>query len=247
MKVIHYGEQGKPVIMMLHGGGLSWWNYRREAELLSRDYHVVLPVLDGHAESNEPYTGIEDNADKLIAYIHQEFAGKIKALCGLSLGAQTALEMLVQCPDLSEYAVIESVSLIPSKVMEALISPSFSMSYGLIKQGWFSRLQFQSLKINASLYEDYYRDSCLISKEDLIAFMKANQRYSMKEEVQTIKAKTLIIAGEKEQKNMIRSAQMLHKAVKGSSLMIAEGLYHGEYSLNLPEEYVKNLISWMET
>ena len=44
--------------MLLHGGGLSWWNYRAEAELLSGRYHVVLPILDGHAESDHDFQAL---------------------------------------------------------------------------------------------------------------------------------------------------------------------------------------------
>ena len=48
MTVIEYGKQNKNVALLLHGGGLSWWNYRDAAEILSEDFRVVLPVLDGH-------------------------------------------------------------------------------------------------------------------------------------------------------------------------------------------------------
>lgn len=47
MNVIELGQQHPDVILLLHGGGLSWWNYREAAKLLSEQYHVVLPVLDG--------------------------------------------------------------------------------------------------------------------------------------------------------------------------------------------------------
>ena len=53
MKVIEYGKQNSEIIMMLHGGGLSWWNYRAEAEMFSNQFHVVLPILDGHAGSDD--------------------------------------------------------------------------------------------------------------------------------------------------------------------------------------------------
>lgn len=33
------------------------------------------------------------------------------------------------------------------------------------------------------LFEDYYRDTCLIEKQDMIAFMKANTSYSLKENI----------------------------------------------------------------
>ena len=68
MKIIEYGEENSEVIMLLHGGGLSWWNYRDEANLLKENYHVVLPVLDGHADSDTPFTTIENNAKELISY-----------------------------------------------------------------------------------------------------------------------------------------------------------------------------------
>ncbi|MEG1579397.1 MAG: alpha/beta hydrolase, partial [Oscillospiraceae bacterium] len=107
MKIIEYGEQNSKVIMLLHGGGLSWWNYRDEANLLKENYHVVLPMLDGHADSDTPFTTIENNAKELIDYIDQNFHGAILAIGGLSLGGQILVEMLSQRNDICKYAVIE--------------------------------------------------------------------------------------------------------------------------------------------
>lgn len=87
MKYIEYGKENNEVIIMLHSGGLSWWNYRKEAELLCDDYRVILPIIDGHADSKTKFENIETVADKLIQFIQDNFNGKIKALCGLSLGA----------------------------------------------------------------------------------------------------------------------------------------------------------------
>ena len=42
MKYIEYGKEKKDVIILLHGGGLSWWNYKEVAEKLSNNYHIVL-------------------------------------------------------------------------------------------------------------------------------------------------------------------------------------------------------------
>ena len=33
MKIIEYGKHNENIIVLLHGGGLSWWNYQAEAEL----------------------------------------------------------------------------------------------------------------------------------------------------------------------------------------------------------------------
>ena len=48
MNFKEYGNKNKDTIMLLHGGGLSWWNYREEAERLQKSYHIIIPILDGH-------------------------------------------------------------------------------------------------------------------------------------------------------------------------------------------------------
>ena len=97
---MEYGQQNPNVIILLHGGGLSWWNYREEAKLLEKDYHVILPVLDGHAGSDAPFSTIEENAARLISYIETHFGGRVLAVGGLSLGGQVAVEMLSQRKDI---------------------------------------------------------------------------------------------------------------------------------------------------
>ena len=241
MKYIEYGKENSEVIMMLHGGGLSWWNYRKEAELLCDEYHIVLPVIDGHADSGSEFESIETVANKLIEYIDVNFDGKIKVLCGLSLGAQVAVEMLSHANSICDYALIESVSLVPSKITEKLIGPTFSLSYGLIKKKWFSQLQFKSLHIDKSFYEEYYRDTCLITKKDMIAFLKANTRYSLCDSIKNSKAIIKVVVGGKEQANMIKSAKQISEVISNSILDVKSGLYHGEFSLNRPDEYVKEI------
>ena len=242
MKIYAFGQQNKDTIMLLHGGGMSWWNYKETARLLESSYHVVIPVLDGHADSDAPFTGIEDNAGRIIDFININYGGTILALCGLSLGAQIAVEMMAQKADVCRFAMIESVSLIPSKLTRKLIGPTISSSYFLIKKDWFSRMQFRSLHINEDLYEDYYRDTCKISKKDMVSFLKSNTAYSLPEHIREVEAKTCVIVGGKEQQKMKRSAKVLTDALKNSELHIMDGLYHGELSLNYPERYAELLL-----
>ena len=128
-----YGKKKDETIILLHGGGLSWWNYRIVAEQLQQDYHVILPILDGHAGSDREFTSIEDNAAEIISFVENELGGSVLLLGGLSLGAQIVLETLSQKNDICRYAIVESVSVIPSRLTNALIAPTFGSSYGLIK------------------------------------------------------------------------------------------------------------------
>ena len=243
--MIEFGKQNPDVIMLLHGGGLSWWNYREVARLLEAQYHVVLPVLDGHADSGLPFTSIEENAARLISDIDSHFGGQVLAIAGLSLGGQIAVEMLSQRKDICQYALIESALVEPMKLTSGLIGPTFGMSYGMIRQKWFAKLQAEYLGIPKGLFVDYYRDTCKIGKDDMIAFLKANSLYTIKQSLPETKAKVKIVAGAKEQKGIRNSAEMLNRAIPGSGIEVLPGLRHGDLSINHPQRYVQMLTEWI--
>ena len=243
--MIEFGKQNPNVIMLLHGGGLSWWNYREVAQKLGEQYHVVLPVLDGHADSDASFTTIEENAARLISYIDTHFGGQVLAIGGLSLGGQVAVEMLSQRKDICQYALLESTLVKPMKLTHALIGPTFGMSYGLINQRWFAKMQADYLGIPKELFEDYYRDTCAITKADMIAFLKANSLYTIKPELSETTAKTKIVAGAKEPKSIRDSAKLLREAIPGSRMEILPGLRHGDLSINHPARYVEILTDWI--
>ncbi|MBR5293370.1 MAG: alpha/beta hydrolase [Oscillospiraceae bacterium] len=243
--MMEYGQQNPDVVMLLHGGGLSWWNYREVAKRLAERYHVVLPVLDGHAGSDAPFTSIEENAAKLISYIDAHFGGQVLAIGGLSLGGQIAVEMLSQRKDICRYALLESTLVKPSKLTAAMIGPAFGMSYGLVRQKWFAKLQADYLGIPRPLFDDYFRDTCAISKADMIAFLKANSLYTIKPSLSETTAKTKIVAGAKEQKSIRESAKLLRDAIPGSDMEILPGLRHGDLSINHPAQYVRVLTEWI--
>ncbi len=247
MQYVEYGVQNPETIILLHGGGLSWWNYRDAALLLQERYHVILPVLDGHANSDAPFSSIEENAARVIAFIDEHFGGNIMALGGLSLGGQIVVEMLAQRPDICKAALIESALIKPMKLTHAFIKPTFGMSYGLIKQKWFAKLQAAYLGIPKELFADYYRDTCKITKENMIAFLQSNSAYSLKPTLADTRANVQIVFGSKEQPSIRRSGKLLNRMIPDSTLEILSGYSHGELSLNHPEQYAKLLEQQLRT
>ena len=235
MRYVEYGNQNPETVILLHGGGLSWWNYRDAAHLLSDSLHVVLPILDGHTDSDAPFTSIEDNAARIIAHIDEHFGGKVLALGGLSLGGQIAVEMLTQRPDICRFALLESTLVKPSKLTHALIKPTFGMSYSLIKQKWFAKLQAAYLGIPKKLFNDYFRDTCKISKEDMIAFLESNSAYSIRPTLRNTQAKVHIVFGSREQSSIRTSGRLLNCMIPDSTLEDLSGYRHGDLSLNHPQ------------
>ena len=243
MRYVEYGNQNPETIILLHGGGLSWWNYRDAAQYLSEQYHVVLPILDGHADSDAPFTSIDDNATRIIAYIDQHLGEKVLAVGGLSLGGQIAVEILTQRSDICRFALFESTLVKPSKLTRALIKPTFGMSYGLIKQKWFAKMQAAYLGIPQKLFDDYYRDTCKITKEDMIAFLESNSAYSIKPALRNTQAKVHIVFGSKEQSLIRTSGKLLNHTILGSTMEVLPGYRHGDLSLNHPQAYAQILLT----
>lgn len=237
MHYVEYGKENSNIILLLHGGGLSWWNYEDVAKALQKEYHIILPILDGHAESDKSFTTIEENAAKIIAFIDAHFGGSVLLIGGLSLGGQILLEILSKRNDVCNYAIIESALVIPSKLTHSMIEPAFGSCYGLIQYKWFSKLQFKSLKIRSDLFDRYYRDTCAISKKDMIAFMQENSLYSLKESIKNCSAKVYIFVGGKEKNAMQKSAKIIHQALQESVLQVLPKLYHGEFSINHGNDY----------
>lgn len=242
MKTIELGKSNKDVIILLHGGGLSWWNYREQAELLKNRFHIVIPILDGHTGSDRSFTSIEHNAQEIISYIDRKFGGHVLLAGGLSLGGQVLVEMLSQRNSICEFAVIESALVIPMRTTEYLVSPVFSLCYPFIKKRWFAKLQFQSLHIHSSLFEDYFNDSSLIKKEDMVSFLRANSDYKLKDTITDCRAKVLILVGGKERRIMKKSADLLSKKINKSTLEVLPQYNHGDLSINHGVEYAEKLL-----
>lgn len=243
MRLMEFGTENKETVILLHGGGLSWWNYREAAQLLQGQYHVVIPILDGHSGSEEPFASIEENAKRIIDYIDQNCGGRVNYISGLSLGGQIALEILGQRPDICRNMLVESAVTKPMWLTWALVAPAFSMSYGLIKQPWFARMQAAYLGIPKELFDDYYRDTCQIKKADMIAFMKANSCYRLKPGLEKTWAKVKMVYGSRERRILGKSAKLAQEIIPGCKITVLPWLRHGELSLSRPKLLVDLLMS----
>ena len=247
MKFYDFGKKNLPVFVLLHGGGLSWWSFQNIIDELQDQYHLVVPVINGHGEEGKTeFVSIEDSADKLIAYLDANFGGRVFAIGGLSLGAQITVEVLSRREDIAEFAVIESALCHPMKSIPIFAKPMFHLFYGLIRQKWFSFLQAKSLGIPEEMFESYYHDSLKISKQSLTHLSVSNSLYDCKPGLKNSRAKALIIVGSKEPVPVKESSQKLHGILPESQLYLAQGMKHGELSLSHPIQYISLVSDFFE-
>ena len=76
----------------------------------------------------------------------------------------------------------------------------------------------------------------------MIAFLRANTAYEMKPGLERCRAQIRIVVGEREDRRMLRSAEQLHRLLRCSVLEIKTDMRHGEYCINHPGQYVKDLL-----
>lgn len=67
----------------------------------------------------------------------------------------------------------------------------------------------------------------------------SNGNYTLQSSISSTKSKVLILVGSKEVSIMKKSAYKLHESIKGSELLIAPYMKHGELSLVHTEKYIE--------
>ena len=235
-----FGNKENPSVMLLHGGGLSWWSLQKHIDALAGEYYVIAATIDGHGEeAKTTFTTIQSCADKIEAYIGLSPYNELYAICGLSIGAQIAVELISRRKDIVKKAVIESALVYPMKYTAMMIKPMYSMSYSLIKKKWFARQQAKALFVPDEMFDKYFEDSCLMSKESLVNMAMSNSTYTLPEGLAQTEAEAMVFVGEKELPVMKKSAKLLKGTIARSTLNTVKNAGHGELSLKHPKKYIE--------
>ncbi len=241
MRIIECGRQNKDVVILLHGTGVSWWNYRNVAIKLNQKYHVIMPVLDGHAGSGSNFIDIESNARKIISYIDRHYGGSVLLIGGMSLGGQILTEILSVRKDICKYAIIESTLVLPMKLRKTLVKPIADIKNALPQINSVSLAHFNLMKIDKRLYRFFKKDFAKITKKNYTAILRAGSDYKVKQSLSQTNAKVHILVGDRESWPVKGSAILLNTLIRGSSLTIYPDYRFGDISINHPDEYVDKI------
>ena len=76
------------------------------SERLQNDFRIIIPILDGHAGSDENFTTIEDNAAEIISFIDRNFGGSVLLIGGFSLGGGIFILLFFSPKDLWLFFIV---------------------------------------------------------------------------------------------------------------------------------------------
>lgn len=254
MRFHEFGYKNFPHILLIHGGGNSWWNYLRQARILSDKFHVILPTLDGHGEEYQrDYISTENSAQQIMDYIKNNCNGKLFAIGGVSLGGQIAIELLSLDSDIAQKVIIDGSICIPQPNLSRISTIVVKIFGKLMFSKSASKIQLSLMK---KIYpnmaypeeiENYYmEDMPRLPMKTLVKMYKTYMgKYRLKESITESKAQVLYIYGEKEMRCVKESAKLFQKMHPDCILYEAKGYNHGYLSAYLPLEWIKLVNSFL--
>lgn len=239
------GDTNAPLMVFLHGGGVSSWMWDKQIEYFQR-YHCVAIDLpeQGRSKQSEPFS-IKYSAEKVMEMIESLANGKQVIIIGFSLGAQVTVQMLSINPNLIDNAIINSALVRPNSFLRKSISPSIKLTYPLIQNKTFSKLQAQTLYIDEDYFEIYYQESSQMKRETLIRILEENMSFSIPHGFRKAKGNILVTVGDKEKAIMKKSAQEIVENNVNCIGAIIPDVGHG-ISLQNPDYFNQMIEHWLE-
>lgn len=242
--VLETGPSGAPTLVFLHGGGVGGWMWEPQVATLSSEYHCLVPDLPEQGKSSHigPFS-ISNTARRIADLIRTKAHSARAHVIGLSLGAQTLVELLSTNPELVDHAIVNSASLRPipgiglTNMLVKIYSP-FKNSEFLI------RANMKSLGVPEQYFPQFREETRRITTTALDHVLTANANYRLPANLDKVISPVLVVIGQKEYQIMYESARDLVKALPDAKAYVAQGRSHN-WSLEAPELYSQMIRAWL--
>lgn len=228
--LLHYEEYGDaeaPLMVFIHGGGVSSWMWHNQVQYFTNYHCVTVDLPEQGSNLHHDKFSIEDSAKKIIELINAFPNKKSITVVGFSLGAQVLIQILSEEADLIDYAIINSALVKPSKLGKLMIRPLIRLTFPLIKNPTFSKLQAKTLYIGEEDFERYYQESSQMEQDTLVRILEENMSFNIPDGFEKAEGKILVTVGEKENTVMKKSAKALLNANDNCIAIMIAGAGHG--------------------
>jgi pimeloyl-ACP methyl ester carboxylesterase len=243
MYVRESGPADAPTIVFLHGGGIGGWMWGPVVERLS-DYHCLVPDLPEHGRSLEekPFT-FERAAAAVADLIRTQAHNRFAAVVGLSLGAQTAAQLLATAPGLVERAIISGTLARPAP--GASLLSGMMRLYGPFKNmSALIRANMRNYDVPDAFYEPFAEDTRLLTGEAFAHIISANLSFKPPAALSAAACPVLVLVGAKEPGMMKASARDLVNLIPGAAGRMVAGVGHN-WLLAAPDLCSQVIRAWI--
>ena len=247
IRYIEAGPADAPVILLVHGNGISLDTWRPWVKVLAADYRVVALDLPGHGLTRSPQ-GWDADPQAFAEVIHQ-FADKLKlerfTLVGQSLGGFAAWEYALKHPERLDSLVLVAAAGWPDERPE-FKERDQSVISRLLRTEWGRRL-LRDLDSTAILKNGMllaYANDAMVTdalvaryaelgrgpghRQIAVDMMGTWPKWPMAsaERLSAIRVPTLILQGEKDELVPADHGRKFQAAIPGSKLIVYQGVGH---------------------
>jgi pimeloyl-ACP methyl ester carboxylesterase len=236
------GPSDAATLVLLHGGGAGGWMWQPQIERLT-DYHLLIPDLPEHRNSSgvKPFT-FQDAAARVADLICTKAQGGCAHVVGLSLGAQTLVQLLSQSPEVVDQAIVSGALTRPLPGM-SLIRLMAQMYWPFRNAAWLIRLNMRQLGIPDRFFDEVRADTRTLTLDAFVHITTANATFRTPSNLSRVNVPTLVLVGQKEIKRMHESAQDLAQAIPAAKGYVVAGAIHN-WSMQLPELFGDVVRAW---
>ncbi|MBD8036074.1 alpha/beta hydrolase [Solibacillus sp. A46] len=201
-----YGDPNRPTIILLHGA-MAVHTFTQQYSLL-KDYHIVLPHLYGAGKSVEILYEPEKLSQEIVELIRSLNKPKV-GIIGHSIGAQLAVKLVSDNPELFSFAVFFSANICPNEKTIQMYCKFAPITVKLLRFNWIVKMQGRYWNYSKEQANDMVAYAQKITEENYKAFFTETLNIINLPHFYTVSVPMLAICGERESKDIRESLKLL--------------------------------------
>ena len=109
-----FGKEGAESLLLIPGLGVSYEIFLPLIDLLKDRFRIIAVQVDGFTlGKHTQFTSIDDQAAQVIAYVKEQYDGRLDCAYGLSLGGKILSRVLERNEVAIDHAILDAAPLLP--------------------------------------------------------------------------------------------------------------------------------------
>lgn len=244
---LYYEDHGQGnALLFLHGASLDMRQWNREVRHFSKSCRVITLDARGHGRSTLPPGEVMPDIFWQDAYaLLRHLNIKSAAVCGLSMGGHTALQLAAHAPEIiSALILIGTPCTNKFNLYERVCVPINLFSLRLMPMSWLAWCLGTFLG-NTKETRTYIKNTVRsMDHGNFNRTWKAVTGMESRPLLSRVKCPTLILIGDRDSLTG-RQQDFIHRSIPGSRLTTIENAHHGT-NLDNPEQVEKEISRFLK-
>ncbi len=241
MNYITYGNKKNKSLLFIHGLASTAKLCFEPLLPYLQDYYIVLCELDGHCDAKpNDMLSLKDSINDIENYIREEMNGKVYGICGFSMGATIAVELIARENIFVGRVLLDAAIIIEMGLMALPFQWAFIIGTSRIKSGK-SIPKFLLNKVMGKDNNSVIEMMCPhIGKKTIQNACKYLYHYKLSENLRKFSEPVLFWRGS-EEPIPAKGEKQLKEYLPQMESEVFERMGHGQFLHERPKEYAEKL------